>query len=70
MFTDWLGDILQTIFASLFYEFLVGVAVCILVRWLQKRNEGWFRAVFYGTVAFGLVLALGIAVTRKVPQLW
>lgn len=70
MFMDWLGDIFQTIFASLFYEFLVGVAMCILVRWLQKRDEGWFRAVFYGAVAFAFVVVLGMAVTRKVPQLW
>lgn len=70
MLTDWLGDILQTIFASLFYEFLVGLGMCVLVRWLQKRNEGWFRAVFYGAVTFALVVVLGMAVTRKVPQLW
>ena len=70
MLTDWLGDILQTVFASLFYEFLAGIAVCIAVRWLQKRNEGWFRAVFYGALTFAFVVVLGMAMTRKVPHLW
>lgn len=64
----WVTDLLRSLFDSLFYEFLVGAAVCLATRWVQKRNEGWFNALFYGFVAFAAVFVLGILLTRRAPQ--
>jgi len=66
----WFTELLSTLFGSLFYEFLVGAAVCLATRWVQKRNEGWFTALFYGFIAFAGIFVLGIFLTRRAPQAW